>query len=376
MKHGGSRRRRLSVQTMLVVFVICSAGVGLLMTMTMLIVRPLDTPPNTSADVFLPVENDVDSSQLLEETETETESESESETKTSTVSNPKRCATVEEMGEDFKGSIQEESLKVRKLIQRHFDLNGASRVRNLPPEQFCKHGFVLGKASEAGFGNEMYKILTGAALSVMLNRSLIIGQTRGKYPFGEYISYSNVSFTLEEVKHLWRRNGCLKKYGRHLVMRIDDFEKPPQTNVLCSNWRKWEQPIIWFQGTTDAVAAQFFLKNVHPEMRNAANDLFGHPESLHAQPNVFGELMRVLISPSEDVEEAVKWVLGNGVDPDISLHMRMLTNRSVRAVQAAVKCIRKVVNSLNLTSRPKTVIVSDTPSFAKTITPNISEFAE
>lgn len=180
MKHGGSRRRRLSVQTMLVVFVICSAGVGLLMTMTMLIVRPLDTPPNTSADVFLPVENDVDSSQLLEETETETEteSESESETKTSTVSNPKRCATVEEMGEDFKGSVREESLKVRKLIQRHFDLNGASRVRNLPPEQFCKHGFVLGKASEAGFGNEMYKILTGAALSVMLNRSLIIGQTR------------------------------------------------------------------------------------------------------------------------------------------------------------------------------------------------------
>lgn len=127
MKHGGSRRRRLSVQTMVVVFVICSAGVGLLMTMTMLILRPLDTP-NTSADVFLPVENDVDSSQLLEETETETESESESEseseTKTSTVSNPKRCATVEEMGEDFRGSVREESLKVRKLIQRHFDLNG------------------------------------------------------------------------------------------------------------------------------------------------------------------------------------------------------------------------------------------------------------
>lgn len=36
----------------------------------------------------------------------------------------------------------------------------------------------MGKASEAGFGNEMYKILTGAALSVLLNRSLIIGQTR------------------------------------------------------------------------------------------------------------------------------------------------------------------------------------------------------
>lgn len=56
--------------------------------------------------------------------------------------------------------------------------SGASRIRSLPPEQFCKHGFVLGKASEAGFGNEMYKILNAAALSIMLNRSLIIGQTR------------------------------------------------------------------------------------------------------------------------------------------------------------------------------------------------------
>lgn len=60
---------------------------------------------------------------------------------------------------------------------------GAARVRNLPPEQFCRSGFVIGKAFQAGFGNEMYKILTGAALSIMLNRSLIIGQTRH---FGSY----------------------------------------------------------------------------------------------------------------------------------------------------------------------------------------------
>lgn len=61
---------------------------------------------------------------------------------------------------------------------------GALRVRNLPPEQFCRHSFVLGKASEAGFGNEMYKILSAAVLSIMLNRSLIIGQTRhiGSFP--------------------------------------------------------------------------------------------------------------------------------------------------------------------------------------------------
>lgn len=55
---------------------------------------------------------------------------------------------------------------------------GASTVRSLSPEKFCHHGFVIGKASEAGFGNEMYKILSSAALSIMLNRSLIIGKTR------------------------------------------------------------------------------------------------------------------------------------------------------------------------------------------------------
>lgn len=75
------------------------------------------------------------------------------------------------------------------------------------------------------------------------------------------------------------------------------------------------------------MAAQFFLKNVHSEMRFAASELFGNPGSLHLQPNVFGELMRVLISPSEDVEEAVNWALGGRGDPEFSLHMRMLMNR-------------------------------------------------
>lgn len=75
------------------------------------------------------------------------------------------------------------------------------------------------------------------------------------------------------------------------------------------------------------MAAQFFLKNVHPEMRKAASDLFGSPEFLLSRANVYGELMRVLISPSDDVKAAVNWVLGGGGDPDISLHMRMLMNR-------------------------------------------------
>ncbi|KAF5735842.1 hypothetical protein HS088_TW15G01358 [Tripterygium wilfordii] len=82
------------------------------------------------------------------------------------------------MGKPFSRGAWKESLRVRRMIQHHFDMNGASRVRNLPPEQFCGHGFVLAKASEAGFGNEMYKLLNAVALSILLNRSLIIGQTR------------------------------------------------------------------------------------------------------------------------------------------------------------------------------------------------------
>ncbi|KAJ6302277.1 hypothetical protein OIU77_016378 [Salix suchowensis] len=276
MKHyyyHGSRRRRVTVHSLLIVIAIFT-GLGLLI----LTLKSVDPPEPT---------------RLLPNIKEDSSSSSSGGTVIARNiggggGGAKSCATVEEMGESLKG-------------------DRASRVRDLPAEQFCRHGFVLAKASEAGLGNEMYKILTAAALSVMLNRSLIIGQTRGKYPFGDYISYSNHSFTMQEVKHLWRRNGCLKNYQRHLVMRIDDFGKPAKTNVLCSNWRKWDQPIIWFQNTTDAVASQFFLKNVHPEMRNVASNLFGQPEQLQARPNVFGELMRILISPSENVEQVVNW---------------------------------------------------------------------
>lgn len=287
------------------------------------------------------------------------------------------CATVEEMGEVFDPDFGawKESLRVRRLIHNHFLINGPSRVRKLPPDQFCRHGFVIAKASEAGFGNEMYKILTAAALSIMLNRSLIIGQTRGKYPFGDYITYSNASFTLKEVKYLWRKNGCVANYGRHLVVRIDDFQKPLRTNILCSNWRKWDQPIIWLQNATDAVAAQFFLKNVHPEMRSAAFELFGKPE-LNSRPNVFGELMRILISPSTGIEAAVKSVLAGSEEPDITLHMRMLMSRSLWPVQAALSCIEKAVQKLQHVSRPKVVVVSDTPSFISAIKPSLQELAE
>ncbi|KAF5932840.1 hypothetical protein HYC85_029011 [Camellia sinensis] len=272
------------------------------------------------------------------------------------------CATVEEMGEDASSEVatRKESLRVRRIIRYHFEFHGAPTVRGLPPEQFCRHGFVLGKASEAGLGNEMYKILTAAGLSIMLNRSLIIGQTR-------HI----------EVKHLWRLNDCMGKYGRRLIVRTDDFEKPSETNVLCSNWRKWKQPIIWFQGTTDAVAAQFFLKNIHPQMRRASSALFGKTEVLQSRPNIFGELMKFIISPSRNVEEAVDWVLNAGPDPHLALHMRMLMNRSPRAVKAALNCVKKaLLRNCNQVSRPRVVLVSETPSVVNDITPKLQEFAE
>ncbi|KAG8089870.1 hypothetical protein GUJ93_ZPchr0011g27802 [Zizania palustris] len=287
------------------------------------------------------------------------------------------CATVERMGEEAasRGSPEAASLRVRELIRRHFLLHGAARVRELPAYELCKQGFVLGKASEAGFGNEIYKILTAAALSIMLNRSLIIGQTRGLYPFGEYISYTNHSFTIGEVKHLWRKNRCARTYGRDLNMRVDNFENPTETNVLCSDWNSWKDPIIWFDGTTDAVGIQFFLKNVHPRMKMAASSLFGLPGSLHARPNTFGELMQIIVSPSQTVEKAVQWAL-KGSSPDIVLHMRMMSNRPVRARKAAVSCIKRAIEISHLMGTPRVALISDTPAFVNEIKQDISEFAQ
>ncbi|OMO99403.1 hypothetical protein COLO4_13307 [Corchorus olitorius] len=255
----------------------------------LLTLRSDDRPPNTARNVAvvdLPGQlelHEVERDVVLSSTEAPKQAPAKAPKKTPA----KSCATVEEMGKAFKGRILKETLAVRRIIQRHFSINGASRIRELPPEQFCSHGFVIGKASEAGFGNEMYKILTAAALSVMLNRSLIIGQTR-----------------------------------------------------------------------------------------HIATELFGKPENLQSRPNVFGELMRILISPSRDVEEAVDWVIGGGKDPDITLHMRMLMNRSLRAAQAALNCVRRATRNLQQGSKPRVVVISDSPSFVKFITPNISEFAE
>ncbi|KAG5100038.1 hypothetical protein JHK82_045090 [Glycine max] len=298
MRYGGGKRRRVALKPF---FVLCVSvtGFGLLV----LSLRLLDAPASSTVPL-----SRASSSSSSSSSEFNTSSKNGSRVKGVVAVRrvgEKPCKTVEEMGEDFTSGVgKKESLRVRRMIQNHFLANGASRIRDFPPEQFCRHGFVLGKASEAGFGNEMYKVLTAAALSIMLNR---------------------------------------------------------------------------FQGTVDSVAAQFFLKNMHSQMRTAALNLFGDPQVLGLRPNVFGELMRVLISPSEDVEAAVNWVIGGGENPDISLHMRMLMHRSGRAVQAVLHCLNKAMRSQHLmSSRPKVVVVSDTPAVVKSIMymSNLSEFVE
>lgn len=291
--------------------------------------------------------------------------------------NSSACATVEEMGFAFSGRTEEASLRVRKMIQDHFAQHGAARVRELSPEQFCRQNFVFGRTSDAGFGNEMYRILTAAALSLLLNRSLILGENREKLHFVEYIAYSDHSFSLKEIKLLWARNGCATKYKRPLVMRIDDFQRPAQTGVLCEDWREWKQPIVWFQGTTDTTAIQFFLKNIHPGMRDGALMLLGSPRIPSSRPNLFGELMKVIILPTRAVEEAVSWALNGGPDPDITLHMRMRASSSRRALYAAYSCIKNSLRELSHnTARPRVVLVTDTPSVVRHIKKELKEYAE
>ncbi|AQK49939.1 Rhamnogalacturonate lyase family protein [Zea mays] len=254
------------------------------------------------------------------------------------------CATVEMMGEEAagagRGSPEQASLRVREMIRRHFELHAVVINIHYPLTNFC---------------------------SSLTNRGL--------YPFGEYISYTNQSFTIHEIKHLWRKHRCARTYGRDLNIRVDIFENPTETNVLCSDWNSWKDSIIWFDGATDAVGIQFFLKNVHPRMKAAASALFGLPDSLYARPNTFGELMRAIISPSSKVQEAVDWAL-KGVNPDIVLHMRMMANRPVRARKAAVLCIKKALQFSHIKGTALVALVSDTPAFVKEIKSDISEFAE
>lgn len=88
---------------------------------------------------------------------------------------PRQCATAEEMGTVAAGNTSAASLRIREMIKSWMLVHGAEVVRKLVGKEFCERKFVMGLASEDGFGNNMYKVLGAAGLALMLNRSLIIG---------------------------------------------------------------------------------------------------------------------------------------------------------------------------------------------------------
>eukprot|EP00850_Spirogloea_muscicola_P016721 SM000138S00028 [mRNA] locus=s138:116734:122292:+ [translate_table: standard] len=293
---------------------------------------------------------------------------------------PKKCANVEEMGAAAAGDTRAASLRIRKLIRSHLAAHGATTVRKMRGSEFCKQGFVLGKGQHDGLGNNIYKAVTAAGLAMLLNRSIIIGEHgstmpddvrvgRPKFPFGDYILYSQEMFSMGEVKRLWVLHDCVGRHGRELTMRIDSFAQPTQSKVLCEDWTRWVEPIIWFSDASDAVGLQWFLKSRQLNMRARAYQVMGHPWDPDSRPNFFGELLRVLIKPTPMIKQAVDWTL-SGRAPDLVLHLRMLHSKSPTTLAAATSCVQTAIDSNSYLKgrRPRLVIVSDTPTTIPTMT--------
>eukprot|EP00850_Spirogloea_muscicola_P001352 SM000005S17149 [mRNA] locus=s5:390063:395485:- [translate_table: standard] len=301
---------------------------------------------------------------------------------------PKKCANVEEMGAAAVGDTRAASLRIRKLIRSHLAAHGATTVRKMRGSEFCKQGFVLGKGQHDGLGNNIYKAVTAAGLAMLLNRSIIIGEHgstmpdnvrvgRPQLPFGDYILYSQEMFSMGEVKRLWVLHDCVGRHGRELTMRIDSFAQPTRSKVLCEDWTRWVEPIIWFSDASDAVGLQWFLKSRQLNMRARAYQVMGHPWDPDSRPNVFGELLRVLIKPSPIVKQAVDWTLA-GRAPDLVLHLRMLHSKSPTTLAAATSCVQTAIDSNPYLKgrRPRLVIVSDTPTTIPTMTRLLGKSAE
>lgn len=105
---GSSRRRqRVSLHSLLIASAIFT-GVSLLI----LTIRSID-PSDSNLD--RPSISD-----QIEETVRATNSSSNIEERNKN----KACATVEEMGEELRGAFWEDSIRVRNIIRRHFDLYG------------------------------------------------------------------------------------------------------------------------------------------------------------------------------------------------------------------------------------------------------------
>lgn len=162
--------------------------------------------------------------------------------------------------------------------------------------------------------------------------------------FGEYLDFSNQTFSVREVKRLWAVHGCVTKHKRPLVIYSDQVEKGFRcTRCLCDDWTKVRSPIIHFKGAIGSGVLQLLLKNAHPAMRSAAAELLGNPAIPSSRPNAFGELFRAFIAPNPEIQEAVNWALRGGPDPDVALHLRMLHSRTRPAPASASNCIHRIV---------------------------------
>lgn len=112
MKRGGAKRKRLFGKTTIILSsVIFFIGFSLLL----LTLRSVD--PNSS---FIDDDDD-DAGSESEETARWSNSSSIGEAK---VEGGRLCATVEEMGSEFDGGFVDQSLRVRDVIHRHFQING------------------------------------------------------------------------------------------------------------------------------------------------------------------------------------------------------------------------------------------------------------
>ncbi|KAG0612210.1 hypothetical protein M758_6G010300 [Ceratodon purpureus] len=304
---------------------------------------------------------------------------------------PNRCGTVEEMGSIAAGNTRAASLRIREMIKTWMLGHGAEVVRNLPGSEFCERKFVMGLASEDGFGNNMYKVLSAAGLALMLNRSLIIGERGANtpsyigdpnnlvFPFGDYLLYSNQSFNMQEVKHLWTLHDCGGKHKRPMTMRVDDIEHGPgRSKSLCDDWTTNPNTVLWFKGTMDTVGLQFLLKNQNAAMRSAAAAVLGNPAFPSSRPNTFGELLREFVTPSPDIQAAVEWALKGGSVPDFAVHLRLRHNRSLEAPTAASDCLLHILQGMEEMPRKKqrVVIISDTPEVFNDINQQLGETME
>lgn len=138
MKRGGIRRKRLFGRSILFTSAIFLIGFGLLL----LTLRSVD--PNSS---FIDDDDDDAVSESVSDEDAARLSNS------SSVVDPKVdggrvCATVEEMGSEFDGGFVDQSLRVRDVIKRHFQINGEKIIQmfrfSLILNLLCVHNDDLG----------------------------------------------------------------------------------------------------------------------------------------------------------------------------------------------------------------------------------------